>query len=312
MTAAFFASLLFAQAPAVTPEPQPKPAGSSAPTPAKTRNKAGPEMVPMPFARGLLKRPTRPAGGAPADTGIPRTPKGLPQCNAPLKVSADLPRGAGEAIRYLIDVDGISVGTVDFKIERRGSFEGRAATEYRSLFKLDALVAAFLPVDGRAATVVPDSGAVPTRAMDRYLLDRDSFEEELSFAADGRTLTIKRSKNGETKNEKRVFKEPVMDFVTGFYLVRALPKGMDGCAIIYGNQRAYTVWLKPDGKEKVKTPVGLREADRYIVRYASEKSPRPYDARMWIGDAPSRLPFRAEILGPHTLEAQIQIYDTGK
>jgi len=249
---------------------------------------------------------------APANNGIPHTPKGLLPCIAPLKVDDDLPRTTGEVVRYLVDVDGVSLGTVDFKIERRGNLEGRAVTEYRSLFKLDALIAAFLPINGRAATVVPDSGFWPTRAMDRFTLDKDDIEEELSFEPDGRSISIKRTKNGKTKNETRTFKEPVLDFVSGFYLVRALPKGMDGCVIIYGNDRAYTVWIKPDGQEKVKTPVGFKEANRYSVRYASEKSSKPYEARMWIGDAPSRLPYRAEILGPHTLEAQIHIYETGK
>ena len=306
MVALVIVGILVTQNPEAAPAPVARPPILPAPV------KAAMEPVQSPFAKGLLKRPFKPARTAPPDTGIPRTPKGMPPCTTPLKLVGDMPRRAGEAMRYLVDIDGMSVGTVDFKVERRGTFEGKAVTEYRSLFKLDALVATFLAVDGRAATVVPDVSYWPTRAMDQYQLDNDHLEEELSFAPDGKTLTIKRVKNGEKKDEKRTFKEPVLDFVTGFFLVRALPKNMDGCAILYGNQRAYTVWIKPDGTEKVKTPVGLKDADRYVVRYASEKSPRPLDARVWIGDVPARLPYRAEILGPHTLEAQIHIYETGK
>src|SRR5690606_20134781 len=98
-----------------------------------------------------------------------------------------------------------------------------------------------------------------------------------------------------------------------FYLLRALPiEVAKGCAIIYGNQRAYTVWISPDGAEKVKTPVGLREASRVQIVYASDKSKQPASATVWLGPAPERLPFKAVIKGPNTLEARIHMYETGK
>lgn len=241
----------------------------------------------------------------------PATPSGLLPCWQPLAPIADLPRSTGEVIRYLVDVDGLSVGTVDFKIERHGTYEGRTVTEYRSLFELDPLVATLVPLKGQAASLVPRRVFWPSRAMNRYTLDRNEYEETVSYQSDGRVLASTRSKNGKAKDASRRFGNPAPDFVSAFYMLRRMPEDMDGCSILYGNQRAYTIWMKHEGREKVKTPAGLREADRYLVRYGSERSRRPYEGSVWLGPAPDRLPYRAEVRGTHTLEARIHLFETG-
>ncbi len=218
----------------------------------------------------------------------------------------------GETIRYLVNVDGLSVGTIDFKVERRAVYAGQPVTEYRSLFKLDSLVSTLIPVEGRAASLVPEMSFVPVVAMNRYSLSDNTFEESQTFASGGHTVMSKRSKNGKSKDERRLFPGPAIDFVSGFYLLRSLPDNAAGCVIIYGNQRAYTVWLKPDGSEKVRTPVGLRQAQRYLVSYASDKSKKPASGLLWLGEAPMRLPYRAELNGKSRLEARIHLYETGK
>ncbi len=273
-----------------------------------------PSVGPAPMLR--IREPFRRTGPKTADKVappklVPRTPAGLAGCEQALMPTQELPRRVGEVVRYLVAVDGLSVGTVDFKVEQDGTFQGLNVTEFRSLFKLDALVATFLPVEGRAAALVPYGRFWPMKAMDKYQLDQDRLEEELTLASEGRAMAVKRVKNNHTENENRAFAYPIVDFVSGFYLLRALPKTMNGCAVLYGNHRAYTVWLAPDGSEKIKTPVGMREADRYQVRYASEKSPRPLTARVWIGDVPTRLPFRVEMDGKHRLEAQVHLYESG-
>jgi hypothetical protein len=232
-------------------------------------------------------------------------------CTTVLKPSAALPRATGETLRYLVDVDGVSMGTIDFKIEQRGTLDGKPVTEYRSLFTLDALVAAFVPVSGRAAAVVPDQGFWPIKAMNHYDLRNDVFDEEVTADAEGKSLTSKRSKNGQLKEASRRFNEPVVDFVTGFYLARSLPHPLSGCTVIYGNQRAYTIWLEPDGQESVQTPVGLRPADRYEVRYASERSQQVVEGRVWLAVDGARVPYRAEVFGPNHLVARIHMYETG-
>jgi hypothetical protein len=256
-----------------------------------------------------------PAGAPAAKSKVvapPKTPPGLPACTKPLTPASDLPRASGETIRYHVDVDGLSIGIIDFKIERKGLYEGRAVTEYRSLFKLDGLVSTFLPVEGQAAALVPEATFAPARAMNRYKLSETQFEENQTFSTDGRKVESKRTRDGKLSDERREFPSPATDFVSGFYLLRRLPAGAEGCTIIYGNQRAYTIWIKPDGTEKVKTPVGLREADRYAITYASDKSKKILTARLWLGDAPERLPYRAEITGNNKIEARIHLYENGK
>jgi hypothetical protein len=233
-------------------------------------------------------------------------------CSTPLTPAADLPRAVGETVRYVVDVNGLSVGTIDFRIEKRGTFGGQPVTEYRSLFKIDQLVGTVLPVEGRAAALVGDASYWPTQAMSKYTMDKNDFEESQTYAAGGRGVSSRRVKNGKPNEESRVFPGPAQDFVSAFYLVRSLPPDVSGCAIIYASQRAYTVWIKPDGDEKVMTPVGLKQARRYAIVWASDKAKKPADAKLWVGDGPDRLPLKAELFGPGHLEARIHLYETGK
>ena len=245
------------------------------------------------------------------DGKLPKTPAGLAPCAAPLSVPGGLPRKVGETIRYVVDVDGLSVGTVDFKVERRGQFAGVPVTEYRSLFKLDGLVSAFLPVEGRAATLVPEPGHAPKVSMSHYRLDTKDIEEKLAYAPDAHSVAISRTKDGEHKNESRSFPVAMQDFISAFYLMRRLPLQHDGCAIIFSNQRAYTVWLKPDGEEEIKTPVGLRMTHRYTLLYASDRSTKAVSGHVWMGQDADKLPFKADADGSHHIEARIHLYVPG-
>lgn len=242
----------------------------------------------------------------------PKTPKDVPPCEAPLVPTGQLPRGMGETIRYVVDIDGLSVGTVDFKIEKQGTYQGTPVTEYRSLFKIDSLVSTFLPAEGRAAALVPEKAFSPLMAMNRYKLSDAEFEESATFSRNGFAVASQRKKNGQPKDDSREFPGAATDFVSGFYMLRSLPEEANGCVIIYGNQRAYTVWLTPDGKERVKTPVGYREAVRYKIIYASDKSRTAATGAVWIGALPERLPYKAELKGTNTLEARIHMFEVGK
>lgn len=241
----------------------------------------------------------------------PKTPEGLPACTAGLAIEGALPQSSGETIRYFVDVDGLSVGTIDFKIEQRGNYQGKPVTEYRSLFKLDSLVAAFVGAEGRAAAIVPDGHTWPFMAMSRYRMDNNDYEENVELAANGASLSVKRIKNGKTENEARQFPGPVQDFVTGFYILRRWPIKSPGCTVVYGNQRAYTVWLTPQGKDSIKTPVGYRDVQRVGIRYGSDKGKKAVDATVWLGALPEQLPFRVEIAGENQLNAAIHLYDAG-
>jgi hypothetical protein len=243
---------------------------------------------------------------------IPQTPPGMAGCGRTLVPQADLIRRAGETVRYWVQVNGISVGTVDFQIFRNGNFEHQRVTEYRSQFKLDALVATFVPVEGRAAALVPQASRIASRAMVQFVSNALHLEENMTFGGEGRALNIERKRNEVAVDEKRQFAAPVVDFVTAFYWARSLPQDMSGCVIIYGNQRAYTLWVRPDGQESVPTPVGARLADRYRLRYAAEKSRQALEAVFWLATDASRLPYRAEILGPNHVEASVHLYETGK
>lgn len=243
---------------------------------------------------------------------VPSTPRGLPTCQRAMVAPKDLPRADGETVRYVIDVDGLSVGTIDFQVTRQGAYQGQPVTEYRSLFKLDALVATLIPVNGRAASLVPTAASTPLVAMNRYSSGKAEYQEDVNYTEGGAALSSVRRQGTKSKRESRRFLATAYDFVSAFYMLRALPPDFAGCTLIYGNQRAYTVWLAPDGAEEIRTPVGLQPTSRYQVRFASERAKQPTEARLWLAQSVDRLPYRVQIDGPHPLEARIHLYEKGR
>lgn len=242
----------------------------------------------------------------------PKVPDGFPACTSGMELNRDLPRTLGETISYAVDVQGVSIGSINFRVERAGTVEGVPVTEYRSLFRLDALVSSVIPVRGQAAAIVPVQQRAPIRAMNRYTLRKDRFEEVMSFRAGASRVESARTKNGKNKEVKRSFAEPVRDFISGFYMMRALPEEANGCTVIYANQRAYTIWFEHDGLESVKTPVGMRPARRYKVRYANERSKKVLEGMIWISDDSARLPYRMRVDGKASMDAHIRSYSVAR
>lgn len=247
----------------------------------------------------------------PGAVEVPKTPSDLPQCKEPLSITGNLPSTAGETIRYLVDVEGLSVGTIDFKIERQGSFSGEAVTEYRSLFKLDSLVASFVPVEGRAASLVGTSTHLPLTSTNRYKTDKSTIEEDLKYSKKSLHLASSRRlrEGAQAKTEERDFNSPALDFVSAYYAMRSFPADTNGCALLYANQRAYTIWVKHVGQENVKTPTGTKPADKYELRYASEKSAKIFKASVWLATDASRLPYVMRVDGDKSIEARVHTYE---
>ena len=147
--------------------------------------------------------------------------------------------------------------------------------------------------------------------MNRYRLSNSEIDESASYTPDGHGVAAARRKDGKMKEETRHFPTTIQDFVSGFYLLRRLPVDSESCTLIYGNQRAYTVWLKPSGRDEIKTPVGLRLAQRYEVRYGSDKSPKLINGSVWLGVDAEHVPYKAELDGPHRVEVSIHLYQPG-
>lgn len=261
-----------------------------------------------------LPKTVRPPKVRPTYTvpGVPKTPDGLSRCSDGIEFTGDLPRHLGETIRYTVEVDGLSVGLVDFKTEREGLFEGQPVTEYRSHFQIDSLVATLVPVEGRAASIVPEGKNQPIHAMNRYRLKQKDYEEELSWPQDTQKLVSKRSRAGKSRTVKRLFTSESRDFITAFYLLRAMEPKFSGCTLLFANQRAYTINLKYVGEDKVQTPVGLKDSYRYEVVYAHERSKKPIQATIWMSQSSDRLPYQAEIRGRSHLFARIHLFVPGE
>lgn len=241
----------------------------------------------------------------------PKTPAGLEPCKRGIAVKGSLPKRLGEVLRYNIELNGLAVGTVDFKIEKLGLYDGHAAIEYRSLFQIDSLLANFLPANGRAAALVGQESNLPLIAMDNYLMNKDQWQENLSFSLQATEVKSRRQKNEQIFNDQRQFTYAIYDFVSAFYALRRADLSNPGCQVLYGNQRAYTFWLFPDGEERVKTPVGWRLAERWAIKYGTDKGKKIYQGKLWMSKTGERVPYQAEIYEPKPVKAYLHLFDPG-
>ena len=255
-----------------------------------------------PDAEGVLRR----LGELP-----PRAPKEVTRCSIPLIPTEPVVTPVGETVRYHVDVNGISVGQLDFKVERTGTLGGKDVTEYRSVFALDALASTFVPMKGRAASVVPAASVFPTQAMMRFSVRDKQVAEDLRFSGAGREVRSDRSIGDRRRVRRRRYAPELLDFVAGFYAARRLPPDADGCAVLFGNGRAYTFWVRGMGPERISTPTGPKVADRFVIRYGHETSRDVVEGEVWIGQDAHRLPYRAEARGKYHLVARVHLFDKG-
>jgi hypothetical protein len=242
----------------------------------------------------------------------PKTPPGLPVCRTALGPDGPLPRLAGESIRYRVAVDGLQIGQVDFRVERNGEVGGKGVTEYRSSFKLDSLLSAIVSMDGQATAMVPLDSHIPQLASSRFVSRGAEFIENVTYHQGGLSVSADRHKDGVGKKEARRFVAPVQDFLSAFYSLRRAPRTLEGCSVVYENGRAYTFWVTPAGEERVKTPVGYKDADRYDFRFGSDRGKMFITGRLWLDPGKDRLPYRVEMLGPVHLVAEIHHYERAR
>lgn len=241
----------------------------------------------------------------------------LPACTTPVAWQGALPQATDESVRYAVAVDGLSVGTVDFQIARTGTFSGAPAVEYRSLFKLDHLLATMADIQGRAASLVPLDAASPKSAMSHYSVGETTWHEELAFADAGRSMQARRQVTPAGAATRRPdatpdVLQPIVDFVTGFYLVRRLPAQTPACMSLYANQHHYVVWLTPAGTERINTPVGMRPADVFAVQYQRVSGETIGAGRIWLSQTQERLPYRIAIGDDRRIEARLHTFAMGR
>ena len=154
------------------------------------------------------------------------------------------------------------------------------------------MVSALVRVDARISNVVPQAGCTPSASLLRYTFRGDHFSENQSRSPSGMQLVSKHDKNGKLSTDQREFPMPVHDYLSAFFLLRRLPPQARGCTVIYGQRRAYTVWIEPKGSQRLTTPEGRRTFERYELRYTSEKSKEIRSAELLITAGADRIPYQ--------------------
>ena len=236
---------------------------------------------------------TSPAQALQTKPEIPKTPSGLLQCIHPLTPSNTFPRIPGEKLQYDLELFGINLGTASFEIKRRGTFQGVPVTEYRTYVDTSSMVDLLTTVEGHAA-IVPDGQFAPVQAASRYVFRNQKEEEFQTYKLQGKQVVSKRNRNGKTTVAQKHFQSPVMDFLTGFYLLRGLSQNASGCTIIYSGHKAFTLWVQPQVTETISTKFGRQLAHRYKIRYGSNRCRTVKEVLLWLSADGKRLPLRIE------------------
>ncbi len=184
----------------------------------------------------------------------PSPPRGLEACNQPYALSTPTRWPIGERIRYSLWLDGLAVGSLEFRVANEGVTAGKAAYELVSRFKVDELVATVLPVNGEAHSVVEQASLIPMRMWNDYFLNGKKYRETFEQVRPG-VLKAQREREGSARlKTERTFTGPIMDFVSGFYLLRAGRVASPTCSVVFGSHRAFTVLLEPLGVSTASTP----------------------------------------------------------
>lgn len=247
-----------------------------------------------------------------AGARAPTPPKGLQPCENPFELATAPDWPIGEKIRYSLWLDGLAVGSVEFRVANVGPTSGAEAYEFVSRFKVDELVATVLPVNGTAHSVVEQLSLVPLRMWNDYFLNGKKYHESFVQESRGKLKAVREREGSAKLKTERTFPGPVVDFVSGFYLLRAARMRAPACALVFGSHRAFTVALEPQGTETVETPIGQRPADKIRLRYGAERSKRTREALVWLSKSDDRLPYRVEIKGEHHIMVKIDMYDPGQ
>ena len=95
-------------------------------------------------------------------------------------------------------------------------------------------------------------------------------------------------------------------------MLRRLPSSGRTCAVLYGNARTYTVWAEAGGLQAVDTPVGQRMAQRYDIRYGTDRGPQVVTGQLYLSQAATRLPYRVELVGRRHTRASLSRYASGR
>ena len=235
-----------------------------------------------------------PSGARGEQPSAPKTPAGLAPCVKPLLPPKGFTRQAGERLTYGLEILGIKLGVARFEIKRRGTFQGKPVTEYGLNVDAVSLANWLIEVDGSAAAIIADGETSPLQAASRYVFRHDREQEFQTYSLQGRRVVSKRNRNGKQTVQRKDFPSPVLDFLTGFYLLRRIPKAEAGCAIVYSGHKTFTLWIHPEATEDLNTRIGLEPSVRYRITYGSDRDRTIKTVKIWFSDDARRLPLRIE------------------
>lgn len=246
-----------------------------------------------------------------APTWVQNTP-----CDASTQNWPQPPAKIGETLRYAIDLDGLSLARADTVVARRTQQQNQTFIEYRSRLQTDQVVQLLLPVQGDAASLVPVQGPqqYPHQARQYYRWGDSHYFEQFDGGNNRQLLASWQGDHAPPANLGPLMQQeitPAFDWLSAFYALRGLPKKGASCLRVYGHHQTYRVWLRPDGSERVSTPVGRQQADCYEVYYESLQPHKAGSGRIWLSQTQARIPLQMQMQSNRCFRARLQMYAAG-
>lgn len=227
------------------------------------------------------------------------------------------PAKLGETLRYAVDLDGLSLARADTFVAKRSEQQNQTFIEYRGRLQTDQMVQLLLPVQGDAASwvAVASTHLYPHQARQYYRWGDSHYLEQFDHNHDHQTLGSWQGDHAPNAQMAPLLRQdigPAFDWLSAFYALRGLPKTGTSCLQIYGHHQMYQVWLRPDGVERIKTPVGHQQADCYEVYYEALQPRKGGLGRIWLSQTRARIPLQMQMRSSRSFCARLQMYAAGE
>lgn len=214
----------------------------------------------------------------------------------------------GETMRYLVEVDGLSVGTLDFQVLPAGPEAGQ---EVRAVLGVDPLAASLLPARGRAAARLDAQSGRPLRAFMELSEGQRQAKFAWEFAAAGRPSRASATTPSQGRRHLVLPEQgPMLDLLTTFYSLRQLAGQRHACIRVAAGVDVARLELTFASDELRRTPVGMRPSSRWQLRWASRPGARHATAgsgQLWTSQE-TGLPLEADMRGRRHLRAVLSTY----
>lgn len=261
------------------------------------------------LAMGMLA-----AGSAGAQAARP-APKAVPVSSADA-AEACVAFGPGEQSTYRVAYLGVTAGSTQITVGAPTRFAGQQVWPIVSVAKSDPDLGVW-PIKDKYVTYFHPESQMAVGSDLFADENRKRRRQRVKVAPDRKSALVVKQKEGESPRESRHDLAPGTTDVAGATFAlrnRPLRVGDEYAFPVFTGSKSFTLSAKVEGREKIETPLGHRDAIRVRVKTAfSGKLESKRDIVAFFSDDTSHVPLRIEAdFAVGTMVAEITEYKQGR